>query len=145
MSLSVSEIFASIQGESTFTGVLCGFVRLAGCNLRCRYCDTPYAQQPNGEKLTIDEILKKIEPLGMDLIEITGGEPLFQEETPELVSALLERGHKVLVETNGSLDISRLPEGAIRIMDIKCPSSGESDRVYWENIWNSSQKTKLNL
>jgi 7-carboxy-7-deazaguanine synthase len=134
MSFTVSEIFRSIQGESTFAGLPCVFVRLAGCNLRCRYCDTRYALE-DGETMSLEDILQRVDSYGVNLVEITGGEPLVQAETPRLAEALLERGHKVLVETNGSLDISVLPEGTVRIMDIKCPSSGESHHTMWENIW----------
>jgi 7-carboxy-7-deazaguanine synthase len=135
--LNVSEIFRSIQGESSFSGLPCVFIRLAGCNLHCRYCDTHYAQE-GGNVLSLDEIIRQVTDFGVDLVEITGGEPLFQQETPDLVKALLKRGHKILVETNGSLDISVLPERAVRIMDIKCPSSGENHRVMWENVWKLS-------
>jgi 7-carboxy-7-deazaguanine synthase len=135
MSLTVCEVFRSIQGESSYAGFPCAFVRLSGCNLRCRYCDTPYAQLGKGEEMTVAEILDRINNYGFHLVEVTGGEPLVQDETPHLVQALLERGHTVLVETNGSLDISALPEGTIRIMDIKCPSSGESGSMLWNNIW----------
>lgn len=134
MSLLVSEIFESIQGESSFAGLPCAFIRLAGCNLHCRYCDTRYALE-GGEEMSVEQTLDKALPYTWRLVEITGGEPLIQEETPKLAAALLERGRQVLVETNGSLDISRLPAGVVRIMDIKCPSSGESNRVLWENIW----------
>jgi 7-carboxy-7-deazaguanine synthase len=134
MTLNVSEIFQSIQGESSFAGIPCSFVRLAGCNLRCRYCDTRYAQE-GGTEMSLQEVLDRVADLGPELAEITGGEPLVQPETPALAAALLGRGYKVLVETNGSLDISVLPEGVIRIMDIKCPSSGENTQFMWENIW----------
>jgi 7-carboxy-7-deazaguanine synthase len=135
MSLDVCEIFSSIQGESSCAGLPCAFVRLAGCNLRCRYCDTPYAQEKKGPDMTLDTILDRVETYGIKLVEVTGGEPLWQEETPALVDALMKRGHSVLVETNGSLDISVLPERSVRIMDIKCPSSGESEHVLWDNLW----------
>ena len=134
MSLKVYEIFRSIQGESSFVGLPCVFIRLAGCNLRCRYCDTRYAQE-GGEEMALEEILKRVSEFAVKLVEVTGGEPLFQSETPILTMALMEEGYQVLVETNGTLDISVLPQGAVRIMDIKCPSSGESHRVMWENIW----------
>ena len=134
MSLKVYEIFRSIQGESSFVGLPCVFIRLAGCNLRCRYCDTRYAQG-GGEEMTLDEILKSVTAFGVKLVELTGGEPLFQLETTTLCSSLKEMGHQVIVETNGSLDISAIPEGVVRIMDIKCPSSGESHMMMWENIW----------
>ncbi|HMK34111.1 MAG TPA: radical SAM protein [Desulfomonilaceae bacterium] len=135
MSLNVCEIFTSIQGESSHAGLPCTFVRLSGCNLRCRYCDTRYAQEKKGEDMGLDAILSRVERCGTNLVEITGGEPLFQDQTPSLVAALLKRGRTVLVETNGSLDISLLPPDSIRIMDIKCPSSGESGRVMWDNLW----------
>jgi 7-carboxy-7-deazaguanine synthase len=134
MILNVSELFRSIQGESSFIGYPCAFVRLAGCNLRCRYCDTSYAQTA-GDDMSFDAILERIQNYGTNLVEITGGEPLLQEETPMLASTLIERGHQVLVETNGTQDISVLPEKVVTIMDIKCPSSGESHRTRWENIW----------
>jgi 7-carboxy-7-deazaguanine synthase len=88
--------------------------------------------------MSLDEIIQQVTTFGVDLVEITGGEPLFQQETPDLITALLKRGHKILVETNGSLDVSALPQGAVRIMDIKCPSSGENHRVMWENVWKLS-------
>jgi 7-carboxy-7-deazaguanine synthase len=130
----VSEIFRSIQGESSFAGLPCAFVRLAGCNLRCRYCDTRYAQE-GGTPMSLEEVIDRVSAFGIELVEITGGEPLVQPETPALAAAFLERGCQVMVETNGSLDISTLPDGAIRIMDIKCPSSGEGVQFMWENIW----------
>ena len=132
--MKVSKIFRSIQGESTFAGFPCSFVRLAGCNLRCRYCDTVNAQQ-GGDETSIDQILERVERMGLKLVEVTGGEPLLQPETPELVAALLKKGHKVLVETNGTFDVSVLPDQAVTIMDIKCPSSGEKDSFHWDNLW----------
>lgn len=134
MEFSVSEIFKSIQGESTFVGLPCAFVRLAGCNLRCRYCDTRYAQE-GGDILTLDEIVGTVTAFGLSLVEITGGEPLTQPHTPALCQAFLDRGYEVLVETNGSVDISVLPDTVIRIMDIKCPASGQTQSFLWENIW----------
>ncbi|MFQ5862000.1 MAG: radical SAM protein [Candidatus Brocadiales bacterium] len=131
--LRITEIFKSIQGESTYAGLPCTFIRLTGCNLRCNYCDTVHAYE-YGVEMSIEEILSDIELLGCNLIEITGGEPLLQEETRELVSRLINGGYRVLVETNGTLDISVLPEGAVRIVDLKCPDSGMVDRVDWGNI-----------
>ena len=123
MSLRINEIFYSIQGESLYAGLPCVFIRLTGCNLRCAYCDTRYAYE-EGMDMTIPEILSRIESYpASTLVEITGGEPLFQEETPVLVKQLLDQGRTVLMETNGSLDISRIDSRCIRIMDIKCPSS----------------------
>ncbi len=131
--LEVTEIFKSIQGESTYAGLPCSFIRLTGCNLRCNYCDTVHAYE-NGVNMSEDEILSDIELLGCNLIEITGGEPLLQEETGGLVSLLIKNGYHVLVETNATLDISVLPEAAIRIMDLKCPDSGMAHKVDWGNI-----------
>ncbi len=123
MSLRINEIFYSIQGESLYAGLPCVFIRLTGCNLRCAYCDTRYAYE-EGMDMTKPEILSRIESYpASTLVEITGGEPLFQEETPVLVKQLLDQGRTVLMETNGSLDISRIDSRCIRIMDIKCPSS----------------------
>jgi 7-carboxy-7-deazaguanine synthase len=140
--MNVSEIFRSIQGESSFSGLPCVFIRLAGCNLRCRYCDTQYAQE-GGESMSLEEIVHQVTEFGVNLVEVTGGEPLFQKETPDLAASFMERGHKVLVETNGSMDVSVLPEGAVRIMDIKCPSSGENHSVLWENVWKLSPKDEV--
>ncbi len=134
MSLQISELFRSIQGESSYMGLPTAFVRLAGCNLRCRYCDTRHAWD-EGPSMSVEEIVDQVLRYGLKLVEITGGEPLIQEETPRLASALLEKGCTVLVETNGTLDISVLPAGVIRIVDIKCPSSGEKEKTLWENIW----------
>ena len=121
--LNICELYKSIQGESTHAGTLCAFVRLSGCNLNCSYCDTTYAFE-GGTPRSVDDVVEEVRGLGCDLVEITGGEPLLQDETPELCSKLLSAGHTVLVETNGSLDITRLPDGCIRIVDIKCPASG---------------------
>lgn len=133
MSLLVSEIFASIQGESSWAGLPCVFVRLAGCNLDCRWCDTPYARD-GGREQSLAAILTAVKEWDIPLVEITGGEPLQQEKCPDLAVALLAEGYQVLVETNGSLPISRLPEGVIRIMDIKCPDSGMSASFDHSNL-----------
>lgn len=133
MPLKVNEIFYSIQGESTYAGKPCVFIRLAGCNLRCSYCDTKYAYY-DGEKLDIHEVINKVALYGCPLVEVTGGEPLLQEETPYLISQLLGKGYKVLIETNGSHDISRVDGRSVRIVDIKCPSSGEKDRNDLTNL-----------
>ena len=131
--LRVNEIFHSIQGESGHAGLPCVFVRLTGCNLRCRWCDTEYAFH-EGREMSVDEVLAEVDLHGCPLVEITGGEPLLQEETPELMSRLLERGHRVLLETGGSLPIESVPDGVIRVVDVKCPASGEVERNRWENI-----------
>lgn len=123
MALTVNELFYSIQGESTWSGLPCGFVRLSGCNLRCRYCDTRYAFE-HGDPMDVDDIVHRLQRLGCSHVTITGGEPLLQEETPELISRLLRDGFKVSMETNGSRDIGIVDAQCIKVMDIKCPSSG---------------------
>lgn len=140
MQLQVTEIFKSIQGESTLSGTPCVFIRLTGCNLRCSYCDTTYAYE-GGDWLSIDDILSKIDDYNCDLVEITGGEPLLQDNVYSLISALLETGKLVLIETNGSVDIGRVQgfkdskiQGVKIIMDIKCPDSGMSGKTNWENL-----------
>jgi len=133
MNLRVNEIFSSIQGESTYAGRPCSFVRLAGCNLRCSYCDSRYAFH-EGKRMTVDEILLRIRSMGISLVEITGGEPLLQASCPALLSALIRQGYEVLVETNGSLPIACLPGEAVCILDMKCPSSGMTARMHWENL-----------
>jgi len=131
--LTVNEIFYSIQGESTYAGWPCVFIRLTGCNLRCRYCDTTYAYD-QGEDMALDPLVAKVEDFNCNLVEVTGGEPLLQDETPCLISALIENRHTVLLETNGSQDISTVDNKCIRIVDIKCPSSGMEQETYWKNL-----------
>jgi 7-carboxy-7-deazaguanine synthase len=133
--LKVNEIFLSIQGESSYAGFPCIFIRLTGCNLRCNYCDTTHAYK-KGSRLSITEIHDLISQYQYKLVEITGGEPLLQEETPLLVQTLIDKGYKVLVETNGTQDINQLPIETLVIIDIKCPGSGESEKTLWENIHN---------
>lgn len=131
--LKVSEIFFSIQGESSFAGRPCVFVRLAGCNLDCRYCDTRYARS-GGEEMERAEIIRRVKTYGCRLAEITGGEPLLQKETLILAEELIDRGLEVLVETNGSLPVKELDPRVIKILDIKTPGSGESDKIVWSNL-----------
>jgi 7-carboxy-7-deazaguanine synthase len=131
--LRVNEIFHSIQGESTHAGRPCVFVRLTGCNLRCVWCDTAYAFH-EGESLAVAEVVERVSAYGCDLVEVTGGEPLLQAEAIDLMGALLARGHEVMLETGGSLPIDDVPAGVRRIVDVKCPGSGESDRNRWENM-----------
>ena len=131
--LRVHEIFRSIQGESTYAGLPCVFVRLAGCNLACAYCDTPAARS-GGEEKTIDGILEEVRSLGGTLVEVTGGEPLLQEKTPILIEKLLDEGCEVIVETNGTVSLEGLDRRAVIIMDVKCPSSGSSDGTLRENF-----------
>lgn len=131
--LTINEIFYSIQGESTFAGRPCVFVRLTACDLRCSWCDTPYAFT-EGRKMPMEEILLEVERHRCDLVEVTGGEPLLQQNVYELMERLQASGKTVLVETGGHIDISRVPAGVVRVMDIKCPGSGESARNHWPNI-----------
>ena len=133
MSLDVCEIFYGIQGESSYAGAPCVFVRLSGCNLRCKWCDTAYAYDP-GRQMSISGILDATAQYGCPVVEVTGGEPLLQDETPELVDAFLERGLLVLLETNGSIDINRVSPNCVRIMDVKCPGSGMSQYNDPENL-----------
>ena len=131
--LRINEIYKSIQGESSWAGLACVFVRLTGCHLRCHYCDTEYAFH-EGRWMTLAEILARVSEQGTSLVEITGGEPLLQPACGELARRLLDRGLTVLCETSGALPIDRLPRDVIKIMDLKCPSSGEVERNDWSNI-----------
>jgi len=131
--LRINEIFHSIQGESTQAGLPCVFVRLTGCNLRCVWCDTEYAFH-EGRPMSIDDVLREVAAFGCSLVEVTGGEPLLQADVVPLMRRLLEQGHDVLIETGGSLDIGVVPAGVRRIVDVKCPGSGEADRNRWENL-----------
>lgn len=129
--MKVNEIFHSIQGESSWAGLRCVFVRLTGCNLRCRWCDTTYSYD-QGAAMSVDAVLDGIAGHGCALVEITGGEPMIQkDEVLVLMDRLLDRGYSVLLETNGSLPLSCVPAGVTRIIDIKCPGSGESGSVCW--------------
>jgi len=140
--LIVTEIFKSIQGESTWAGLPCAFVRLTGCPLRCSYCDTTYAYD-GGTEMTIAAIMNACAAFDVPLVEVTGGEPLAQENCPLLVARLLEDGYTVLVETNGSMPIDVLPPDAIRIMDIKCPGSGMAECNDWSNIERLTERDEV--
>ncbi len=129
----INEIFKSIQGESTYAGLPCTFIRLADCNLRCTYCDTNYAYY-HGKELSDEKIISKIEEYGVNCIEFTGGEPLLQEETPPLIKTLLDKGYNVLIETNGSICIGCLDKRLTIIMDVKTPKSGMSERMNLKNL-----------
>ncbi len=131
--LKINEIYASIQGESSHTGLPCVFIRLTGCNLRCSWCDTAYAFY-EGNDLTIEETLQKVETFGLPLVEITGGEPLLQEDVYPLMEALLKKGYRVMLETSGALPIDKVPQRVIKILDIKCPGSGEEKKNHLENL-----------
>jgi 7-carboxy-7-deazaguanine synthase len=133
MNLKVNEIFYSIQGESLYAGLPCQFVRLSGCNLRCSYCDTRYAYD-DGQFMTISDIMDHLSQNACRLVEITGGEPLCQDGTPVLISQLLDNGYTVLLETNGSKDIRVVDSRCIKIIDIKCPGSGESEKNDLKNL-----------
>ena len=140
--LQVSEIFHSIQGESTHAGRPCVIVRLSGCNLRCAWCDTRYAFH-DGRPMSVDEVLGEVARHGCDLVELTGGEPLLQPEATPLLGALLARGYGVLLETGGSLPIEDVPEGVVRIVDVKCPGSGEVLGNRWENLDHLRERDAL--
>jgi 7-carboxy-7-deazaguanine synthase len=131
--LTVNEIFHSIQGESTYAGAPCVFVRLTACDLRCTWCDTPYAFT-EGRKRTVEEVVDEVAAFGCPLVELTGGEPLLQEDVYPLMTALLGRGLTVLLETGGHISVERVPDGVVKIVDIKCPASGESARNHWPNL-----------
>ena len=131
--LSVNEIFYSIQGESTYAGKPCVFVRLAGCDLRCTWCDTTYAFN-EVQKMSVDDVMQQVDGYGSPLVEVTGGEPLLQKGVYPLMERLLERGKTVLLETGGHRSTERVPEPVVTVLDIKCPGSGEAARMEWGNI-----------
>ena len=131
--LEVTEIYKSVQGESTYMGLPCVFIRLTGCNLRCVWCDTPHAFH-DGKKLSIHQIIDKVKSYDIKLVEITGGEPLLQKEVFPLMESLLKNKFKVMLETSGSLAINNVPAKVIKIIDLKCPGSGEENKNLWENL-----------
>jgi 7-carboxy-7-deazaguanine synthase len=131
--VKVCEIFKSIQGESSYAGMPCLFIRLTGCNLRCSYCDTTYAYY-EGRELSEDEIMSEVHHAGINLVEITGGEPLLQKEVFHLIKRLLDEGYKVLVETNGSVSIKDVDRRAVIILDMKTPGSGMSEEMDLSNL-----------
>jgi 7-carboxy-7-deazaguanine synthase len=131
--LTVNEIFHSIQGESTHAGRPCVFVRLTACDLRCSWCDTAYAFH-EGRKMDLEEVLGRVREFGCDLVEITGGEPLLQKEVYPLMQRLVDDGRTVMLETGGHLSVEQVPEGVVRVVDVKCPGSGESAKMFWPNL-----------
>ncbi|HEY7498006.1 MAG TPA: radical SAM protein [Vicinamibacterales bacterium] len=131
--LTINEIFHSIQGESTHTGRPCVFVRLTACDLRCSWCDTPYAFH-EGRKMSIDQVIADVAAYDCPVVEITGGEPLLQPDVYPLMQQLIDRGHTVLLETGGHRSIADVPRDVIRIVDIKCPGSGEAEKNDWSNL-----------
>ena len=133
MPLRINEIYFSIQGESTHAGRPCIFIRLTYCNIRCSYCDTEYAFQ-DGNDMEISEILDKIKQWDCNLVEVTGGEPLFQDECSDLLKELIQHGYEVLLETGGSLSVKGVPREVIKIVDFKCPSSGMTEKNLWSII-----------
>ena len=131
--LEVTEIYKSIQGESTYMGRPCVFVRLTGCNLRCVWCDTTHAFY-DGKNLSTDQIIDQVKSYSINLVEITGGEPLLQKEVFPLMESLLKNKFQVMLETSGSLPIKNVPAEVIKILDLKCPGSGEENKNLWENL-----------
>jgi 7-carboxy-7-deazaguanine synthase len=131
--LTINEIFHSIQGESTHMGRPCVFVRLTACDLRCSWCDTPYAFH-EGHKMSIDEVMAAVDSFECPVVEITGGEPLLQREVYPLMERLLGEGRTVLVETGGHRSVAEVPSGVIKILDVKCPGSGEASKMDWSNL-----------
>lgn len=140
--MRIVEMFKSIQGESSYAGNPCYFIRTSGCNLRCRWCDTTYAYD-GGSEVDTHTIIQVVKNANVDLVEITGGEPLLQPDLPEVVSTLISEGLRVLVETNGSLDIRKIDRRAVRIMDLKPPGSGMTDRMMWSNIEHLDKKDEV--
>ena len=131
--LTVNEIFYSIQGESTRAGEPCVFVRLTACDLRCSWCDTPYAFY-EGRKMSVDEVVSAVDGYGCPLVEITGGEPLLQQDVYPLMERLLDTGRTVLLETGGHRPIAQVPRDVIKVVDVKCPCSGEASKNDWSNL-----------
>lgn len=131
--LTINEIFYSVQGESTYAGRPCVFVRLTACDLRCSWCDTPYAFH-EGSKRTVEDVLADVARFDCPLVEVTGGEPLLQQEVYPLMQQLLDSGKTVLLETGGHRSTERVPEPVVTILDVKCPGSGESERMDWDNL-----------
>jgi 7-carboxy-7-deazaguanine synthase len=138
----INEIFHSIQGESTWAGRLCVFVRLTGCNLRCRWCDTEYAFY-EGRHAEIGDVVERVAGFGCPLVEITGGEPLLQQGVHPLMDALLARDFTVMLETSGERDLARVDPRVIKIMDLKCPGSGESERIRWSNLDHLTRRDEI--
>ena len=131
--LQITEIFRSIQGESTRAGLPCTFIRLTGCNLRCTWCDTEYSFY-GGARMSLDEVMRKVSDLGGNLVEITGGEPLLQQPVYPLMDCLLGEGYRVMLETSGERPVNHVPPEVIKIVDVKCPDSGEPDTFRLENL-----------
>lgn len=141
--MNICEIFYSIQGETTYSGLPCVFIRTSGCNLRCSYCDTKYAYE-GGTEMSVDQVLDQARSYGCHLIAITGGEPLVQRETVgSLMASLLKSGDTVLLETNGSLSMESVDDRVVKILDLKCPDSGMSERMDWNNIQHLNEHDQV--
>ena len=140
--LRITEIFHSIQGESTHAGRPCAFVRLTGCNLRCRWCDSEYTFT-GGERMSIDDVVAQVKSYKCKLVEITGGEPLAQAESLDLIKRFCDDGFEVLIETSGSIDIAPVDRRATIILDIKCPGSGEVEKNRWENLQHLKPRDEI--
>ena len=140
--LKINEIFKSIQGESSHAGLPCIFVRLTGCNLRCTYCDTEYAFY-EGKEMSVTDVVHAVERLKTPLVEITGGEPLMQKEVYSLMQTLLDKQYAVMLETGGSIALDDVPEPVIKIMDLKCPGSGEESRNNYNNLNSLTLKDEV--
>ena len=131
--MRITEIFHSIQGESSYAGLPCVFVRMTGCPLRCTWCDTDYAFY-GGRECSIDEVLAQVQNYGCRLVEVTGGEPLVQSESFPFMTRLCDAGYTVLLETSGAVDIALVDPRAHVVLDVKCPGSGMTDRMHWSNL-----------
>ena len=131
--VTVNEIFYSVQGESTYAGRPCVFVRLTACDLRCSWCDTPYAFH-EGRKRPLEDVFREVDRFECPLVEVTGGEPLLQEDVYPLLQGLVDRGKTVLLETGGHRSTERVPAPVVTILDVKCPGSGEAEHVHWQNL-----------
>ena len=142
MALEVCETFVSLMGESSFAGQPGFFIRLSGCNLRCRYCDTSYAYEAGNDR-TVASLVAEAQATGLGLVLVTGGEPLLQEDTPRLLTALVDRGLTVLLETNGSRPLEQVDGRVRRILDLKCPASGMAGHNYLKNLDNLTQTDEL--
>jgi 7-carboxy-7-deazaguanine synthase len=140
--LVINEIFHSIQGESSYAGLPCVFVRLTACNLRCSWCDTSYSFHEGGP-MSVGDVIVKVLEFDCPLVQVTGGEPLLQPNVFPLMTRLCDLGKRVLLETSGSLDVSRVDPRVVKIMDLKCPGSGEQDRNRYENLQWMDKKDEL--
>ncbi|HVZ81368.1 MAG TPA: radical SAM protein [bacterium] len=133
VAVKVNEIYLSVQGESSWAGKPCVFVRLTGCSLRCVWCDTAYAFH-EGKEMPLEDVLGQVDSFGVKLVELTGGEPLEQAGAIPLMERLLAKGYQVLLETSGAVDLGPVPQAVVKIMDVKCPGSGEEKRNLWDNL-----------